>query len=158
MMRFRQGWSIIILISVVAVLTWFGAAVGGEDQPTTSLQAGSVAAADTPDSWENIPAELVLKDANFKRERLGPVKFSHKKHNLEYKVRCAICHHFQVDDPNPVWKCGQCHDAQKKVGKIVRLMDAYHTDCRGCHQFAVEEGGAKNAPYRKCEECHEKKE
>jgi hypothetical protein len=113
-----------------------------------------VAKSDVPSSWDSLPHELLLDSDLFPRDYVGPVEFSHKKHNLEYGVRCAVCHHFQEDDPDPVWNCGDCHMPGRKVGKIVRLMDAYHTDCRGCHEAAVDMGEVEFAPYRNCEDCH----
>ncbi len=81
---------------------------------------------------------LVLKAAKAK----GPVTFDHAKHGKE----CATCHH--KDAAGKEQGCDKCHGA-KTEGKKVSLKEAFHTQCKGCHQKE------KKGPV-KCDECHKK--
>ena len=61
--------------------------------------------------------------------------------------------------PNPHWLadgCKECHDPGKKQGKKqYKLQNAFHKNCKVCHKEANKSG--KKAPYKKCNDCHEKK-
>ena len=65
------------------------------------------------------------------------VTFTHKKHNVDYKIACADCHHDYKDGKN-VWKdgdevkrCDACHteakapkgDKTPKAGEIDLIME-----------------------------------
>ncbi|MGD2127590.1 MAG: cytochrome c3 family protein [Desulfobacteraceae bacterium] len=116
------------------------------------LTVGGLTAADVPD-------EVCIENTGYKADRKGPVKLSHKKHNVEYKVACTECHHEYEEGKNvwqegqPVKKCGACHNPLKKEDKMDKLRFAYHKNCKNCHK----QNKDKNAPYRKCNDCHEKK-
>ena len=106
----------------------------------------------------NVPDEITIENQGYKSDKKGGVKFSHKKHNADYKVTCAECHHDYQGGKN-VWKegdtvkkCGDCHDPEAKKGKVDKLQNAYHKNCKNCHK----EKGEK-APFKKCNDCHEKK-
>ena len=81
---------------------------------------------------------IVLKAAKAK----GAVTFDHAKHT---KV-CATCHH--KDAAGKEQMCSKCHGA-KTEGKKVSLKEAFHTQCKGCHQKE------KKGPV-KCDGCHKK--
>jgi len=81
---------------------------------------------------------IVLKAAKAK----GPVTFDHAKHGKD----CAVCHH--KDAPGKEQKCDKCHGAATD-GKKLSLKEAFHTQCKGCHQKE------KKGPV-KCDECHKK--
>ena len=81
---------------------------------------------------------LVLKAEKAK----GPVTFDHAKHGKD----CAVCHH--KDAAGKEQRCDKCHGA-KTEGKKVSLKEAFHTQCKGCHQKE------KKGPV-KCDECHKK--
>ena len=152
----------VVMAALLAVMVSFMATpcfADDENSEQATAQSGtSVAASDTEDAWGSLPEELLLDSKSFKSDYEGAVPFSHKKHNIDYGVRCAICHHFQDSDPDPAWNCSDCHDPVKKIGAVVRLSDAFHNNCRDCHQAAVESGKSTTAPYLKCTDCHQAKE
>ena len=108
------------------------------------------------------PDEISIKSDAFTKYKKGAVKLSHKKHNVDYKIACAECHHVYKDGKNvfkegvPVQKCSECHDALKSKGKVKKLMIAYHRNCQVCHK-KLAKGGKKTGPTKKCNGCHEKK-
>ena len=120
------------------------------------LGVGVLTAADVPD-------EVNIENQGYKKDKKGPVKLSHKKHSTDYKVACTDCHHDYKDGKNcwkegdPVKKCGDCHDPQKKDGKVMKLQNAYHKNCKNCHKALVKEGKSDKAPFKKCNQCHAKK-
>ena len=110
----------------------------------------------------DVGGEINIKSDAFTKYKKGAVKLSHKKHNVDYKVGCADCHHVYKEGKNvykegdPVQKCSECHDALKSEGKVKKLMLAYHKNCQGCHK-GLEKAGKKTGPTKKCNDCHEKK-
>lgn len=106
-----------------------------------------------------VPDVIKIQNEGYKNDKKGPVTFHHKKHHEDYKLACTECHHTYKDGKNvwkegdPVKKCSECHDPLKKKGKVDKLQNAYHKNCKNCHK----EHKDKNAPYRKCNDCHEKK-
>ena len=120
------------------------------------LTVGALIAADVPD-------EATIENEGYKKDKKGPVKLSHKKHSEEYKVACADCHHDYKDgknvwkDTDPVKKCSECHNPLKKDGKIKKLQNAYHRNCKNCHKEVIAKDATKKAPFKKCTECHQKK-
>ena len=120
------------------------------------LTVGVLTAADAPD-------DVKIENEGYKKDKKGPVTLSHKKHNEEYKVNCTECHHDFQDGKNvwkegdPVKKCGECHDSKKKQGKVMKLQNAYHKNCKTCHKTLVKEKKSDKAPFKKCNDCHQKK-
>ncbi|HDZ22968.1 MAG TPA: hypothetical protein ENH70_00335 [Desulfobacteraceae bacterium] len=119
------------------------------------LTVGVLVAADVPD-------QITIQNTGYKKDKKGPVHFTHKKHHADYKVACAECHHNYENGKN-VWKegdpvkpCKQCHNPLKKQGKVPKLQNAYHKDCKGCHK-ALAKAGKKTGPFKKCSQCHQKK-
>ena len=116
------------------------------------VAVGALTAADVPD-------EITIENEGYKNDKKGAVKLSHKKHATDYKVACTECHHDFKDgkniwkEGNPVKKCSECHNPEKKEGKVMKLQNAYHKNCKDCHK-ALE---GKKAPFKKCNDCHEKK-
>ena len=116
---------------------------------------GVLTAADVPD-------DVTIENKGYKKDRKGGVHLSHKKHTEDYKVTCTECHHEYTDGKNiwkegqPVKKCVDCHDPNKSVGKTKKSQLAYHNNCKNCHKAATA-AGSKNAPYKKCNDCHTKK-
>jgi hypothetical protein len=83
----------------------------------------------------------------------GKVTFTHKKHAESLKIDCMKCHH--------TWKKGEttgklCKDCHKKEaeGKTISAKDAYHKDCKGCHDEAKK--ASKPAGPTGCAQCHVK--
>ena len=110
----------------------------------------------------DVADEITIKADAFSKYKKGPVKLTHKKHTVDYKIACTDCHHVFKDGKNvfkegdPVQKCSECHDAKKSQGKVKKLMLAYHKNCQGCHK-GLEKAGKKTGPTKKCNDCHAKK-
>lgn len=124
------------------------------------LSAGTLIAADDDNEF---PEEIMIDNEGYRQDRKGPVNFSHLSHAEDYDAACTDCHHDYVDGKN-LWEegddvetCTECHDPLESDGKIKKLMLAYHGLCIGCHKKLVKEGVTEDAPYKKCYECHEKK-
>jgi predicted CXXCH cytochrome family protein len=115
---------------------------------------GALIAADVPD-------EISVKSKAFETHKKAAVKLSHKKHNVDYKIACAECHHVFKDGKNvfkegdPVQACSECHDPVKSEGNVKKLMLAYHKNCQGCHKD-LEAAGKPTGPTKKCNDCHAK--
>ena len=122
------------------------------------LTVGALIAADVP-----VPDEVTIENKGYKKDKKGPVKLTHKKHSEEYKVACADCHHDYKDgknvwkDTDPVKKCSECHNPLKKEGKVKKLQNAYHRNCKNCHKAYIKDHPDSKAPYKKCTKCHQKK-
>ena len=120
------------------------------------LTVGALTAADVPD-------EVIIQNEGYKKDKKGPVKLSHKKHETEYKVACTECHHEYKECKNvwkegqPVKKCSECHNPLKKEDKVIKLQNAYHKNCKNCHKALIKDGKSKKAPFKKCNDCHQKK-
>jgi len=108
-----------------------------------------------------IPDEIDIYSEVYKKHRYAPTPFTHKKHNVDYKIACTECHHVYEGEKNlykdgdPVQKCYACHDVKKSKGKQKKLMLAYHKNCQGCHRD-FKKAGKKTGPI-KCNDCHVKK-
>ncbi|MBL7213287.1 MAG: cytochrome c3 family protein [Desulfobacteraceae bacterium] len=119
------------------------------------LAVGALSAADQPN-------DVLIKGKDYKKDKKGPVEFTHEKHSKDYKVACTDCHHDYKDGKNvwkegkPVEKCKACHNPKKKEGKVMKLQNAYHRNCKNCHKALAKEG-KKTGPYKKCTKCHQKK-
>jgi hypothetical protein len=116
------------------------------------LTAGMPTAAD-------VAEVIVINNQGYDQDRRGPVNFSHKKHAEDYKVACNDCHH-EFENGTNVWKegdpvkqCIECHDPIEKKGNAEKLQTAFHDNCQGCHRDLKD----KEAPFKKCTDCHEKK-
>jgi len=102
---------------------------------------------------------VVINNKGYDQDRRGPVNFSHKKHADDYKVACNECHH-EFENGKNVWKegdpskqCIECHDPIEKKGNAQKLQTAFHDNCQGCHR----ELEGKEAPFKRCTDCHERK-
>jgi len=117
---------------------------------------GALIAADVAD-------EVTIDSKGYQKDKKGPLKLSHKKHSVDYKIACADCHHEYKDGKNvwkdcdPVKKCGECHNPLKKDGKVLKLQNAFHRNCKNCHKEVNAKDAGKKAPFKKCTECHKKK-
>jgi len=128
------------------------------------LTVGALTAAEK----QAAPDEIMLENKGYEKDKKRPVKLTHKKHNVEFKVACADCHHVYKDGKN-VWKegdtvekCSKCHPApwpkgkKKKKGEAMKLKNAYHKNCKNCHK-ALKKEGKETGPFKKCNKCHAKK-
>ena len=134
--------SVVVLLGVIVSMALF-------------VGVGVLIAADCQD-------KVSIHSDAFKTHKKGPVTLSHKKHNVDYKIACAECHHVYEGGKNvykegdPVQACSECHDPVTSEGKVKKLMLAYHKNCQGCHK-ALEKAGKPTGPTRKCNDCHAKK-
>jgi len=86
----------------------------------------------------------------------GKVTFTHKKH-IDLKIDCLKCHHTWKKGETSGKLCKDCHKASKEAsqdGKGITAKDAYHKDCKGCHEEAKK--GGKTAGPTGCTTCHVK--
>ena len=83
----------------------------------------------------------------------GKVSFTHKKHAETLKIDCLKCHHNWKKGETTGKMCKECHKA-KAEGKAMAAKDAYHKDCKGCHDEAKKAN--KPAGPTGCTQCHVK--
>jgi len=101
-------------------------------------------------SAQEIPAdkEVIV----FEHSKLGPVTFLHKMHSKLDDVNCETCHHTTQGGSEPE-DCHNCHKPKQAEGEAPKSIEAFHTRCRGCHQYTVDSGGHAG-PVKKCTLCH----
>ena len=83
----------------------------------------------------------------------GKVKFTHTKHAETLKIDCLKCHHTWKKGETTGKLCMECHKA-KAEGKALAAKDAFHKDCKGCHDEAKKAN--KPAGPTGCTQCHVK--
>lgn len=83
----------------------------------------------------------------------GKVTFPHKKHAETIVKDCLKCHHTWKAGETSGKLCVECHKAQAE-GKTPSAKDAFHKDCRGCHDEAKK--AKKPAGPTGCSQCHVK--
>jgi hypothetical protein len=109
---------------------------------------------------------IIINYDGYKKNRKGPVKFTHKKHARDYGISCWNCHHSYEDDdkekPNlySPWSgetdtCDTCHDPQETDMTDIKLQRAFHMNCKGCHKSLAQQK-KKTGEFRKCTGCHDK--
>ena len=109
------------------------------------------------------PDDIMIENEGYKPDRKGPVSFSHTNHAEDYEVSCMQCHHEYKDGENiwnegdPVKKCVECHSPLANQGEAKKLSIAFHKNCKACHRNLAKEGISKDAPYKQCTNCHEKR-
>jgi len=116
------------------------------------------------------PETITMDSKVFGEHTKALVTFSHKKHNVDYKVPCMECHHKYEGgknmwkDGDPVEKCDVCHkeakppagDKSSKAEKIQKYyFTAIHENCVGCHKD-MKKAGKPTGPTT-CTGCHPKK-
>ena len=103
---------------------------------------------------ETIPDEKAVITFESKK---GTVTFNHTLHATLRATDCETCHH--THEPGEAFKpCNECH--KKKKTKIdgysvvpPKTSKAYHTKCKGCHKYTLEELEKPAGP-TKCKLCH----
>ncbi|HBT82869.1 MAG: hypothetical protein A2091_04540 [Desulfuromonadales bacterium GWD2_61_12] len=80
----------------------------------------------------NGPAEIKLAN------KMGEITFNHAAHQGKV-ADCKTCHHKGVE----AGKCTGCHGVKPEAPAA---KDAFHKQCKGCHQ---EKGGPTG-----CKDCH----
>ena len=96
---------------------------------------------------------LFAKDVVEYNPAYGKVKFTHKNHAEKLKIDCLKCHHTWKQGETTGKLCKECHKA-KTEGKNLSAKDAYHKDCKGCHDDAKKAN--KPAGPTGCTQCHVK--
>ena len=120
---------------------------------------------------QEVPDEIVIKSTIWTDHTKSPVTLNHKKHQEQYKIACAECHHVYKDGKN-VWKkgdevkkCQECHNeptikVEKKLPKAQQKLNlklAFHDNCLGCHKKLKKEDKDKYAKIpTTCIQCHPK--
>ena len=113
---------------------------------------------------------MTMESKVFPKHKKSLVTFTHKKHNVDYKIACADCHHVYTDGKNTckegdaVQKCDACHTEAKaptgkdapKLSKAEKIQKYYysaiHENCAGCHK-ALKKAAKPTGP-TSCKECH----
>lgn len=98
---------------------------------------------------DQIPAEKEI--IYLERSKMGIVTFTHKMHSTLNGVYCTTCHHTAQGNWQPE-DCHNCHKPEPQ-GNVPQSGVAFHTRCRGCHQYTVD-SGMKAGPVKKCTLCH----
>jgi hypothetical protein len=83
----------------------------------------------------------------------GKVTFHHKQHAETLKIDCVKCHHTWKKGETTGKLCVDCHKASAE-GKTLSAKEAFHKDCKGCHEEAKKAG--KPAGPTGCTQCHVK--
>lgn len=105
------------------------------------------------------PDAVVLKGAP-----MGGVKFPHKAHAVEQKIKCDTCHHASKPEKaltSPQQDCTDCHTKTATPPMKTKLQAAFHNPtaqaglCIDCHKAEIVKGKKAPAP-GKCAECHKK--
>ena len=115
---------------------------------------------------------MVMKSTKVIEKHTKPIiSFPHKKHNVDYKLKCEECHHVYKEGKNtwkvgdPVKKCGECHNKPGKPPKelkdkpkeaILYLQEALHQNCIGCHKEVKKKDKTKKTVPVTCTKCHVK--
>ena len=122
---------------------------------------------------QQLPDNITMHSPVFEKHEKALVAFTHKKHNVDYKIPCADCHHVYKECKN-VWKegdqvkkCMACHSEAKapkateggpKLSKQEKIRQYYysaiHENCVGCHKALHKE--AKPTGPTACKGCHPK--
>lgn len=122
------------------------------------------------------PDDITMNSKVFKKHKKALVTLTHKKHNVDYKIACADCHHVYKDGKNvwnkgdPVQKCDAegCHskakapkakEGEKKLSRKEKASQGYHysaihENCVGCHKNLKK--AAKPTGPTACKDCHPK--
>ncbi len=144
---------LLVLLLVAGVALLFG---------STAMYAGTEVA----DTFK-------MEAKEYKKHKKAIVTFTHKKHNVDYKISCGECHHDENNKPldlkmgDDVQRCIECH---KKAGKAKAPKgqkwskekkrefhaDAVHDNCIKCHKAFNKKNKTKAAPAT-CSKCHPKK-
>ena len=148
--------------SILLIATIFGFAA-------MYIATGAFAGTDVDDM-------IRMENKAYEKHKKAILEFSHKKHNVDYKIGCGECHHDENNKPieglkigDDVQNCIECHKkpgrkpkakkGEAPMGQKERLeyhAEAIHLNCIGCHKSANKKAGNKNAP-TSCAQCHPKK-
>jgi hypothetical protein len=157
----NRGFRAFYMAMMIAVMLVAGQRVGVKAETQKGEDSESVEPKASESSRDS--DIIMLDNQGYRKDRKGPVEFTHKKHALDYKVLCWECHH-DYKDEQIIWvpwaetkKCSECHDPVKKEPTDIRLQRAFHYNCKGCHA-ALEKENKKAGEAKKCTGCHVKKQ
>jgi hypothetical protein len=122
---------------------------------------------------QGAPDTVTMESKLFPKHKKSLVTLTHKKHNVDYKIACDMCHHVYKDGKN-VWKegdtvqrCDACHSEAKaprpkegepRLSKAEKVRKYYysaiHENCAGCHKD-LKKAGKPTGP-TSCSGCHPK--
>jgi hypothetical protein len=94
-----------------------------------------------------------LDNDNFNNPQEPPSAFDHDFHDLDLDIKCEECHHVYEngilvkDKSSEDKRCVECHPLKADEEYKIPLLQAFHTNCEGCHD--KEEKGPVM-----CGECH----
>ena len=111
------------------------------------LIAVALEAADIPDDKAVITFE----------SKKGTVTFNHTLHATLRVTQCGSCHHTH-ETGQAIKPCSDCHKQKKTKIEGFSVIapknsKAYHTRCKGCHKYTMEELKKPAGP-TKCKLCH----
>jgi hypothetical protein len=102
---------------------------------------------------QDIPDEMLIDNWGYATDLKGPVAFLHKSHYTDFKLDCSECHH-GYKEGDTVQKCRSCHNPIATDAGPTRLQNAYHLNCKDCHEERYY-AGKPAGPFKKCNDCHE---
>ncbi len=98
---------------------------------------------------------VVVDNSVFDNPQRSPSVFEHDLHNETAEIdECSVCHHVYedgqlvADESSEDMRCSDCHYLEKVDGQP-GLMNAFHANCKGCHE-------AEGKGPIMCGECHVK--
>ncbi|MDJ0739958.1 MAG: cytochrome c3 family protein [Gammaproteobacteria bacterium] len=119
-----------------------------------AVALGLLVVAPTVPATDMIPEDKMV--ITFKNKK-GVVTFNHGLHATVRSIECVSCHHTH-ERGEPIKRCSDCH--KKKASKVSgfsvvapKNSKAYHTKCKGCHKYTLEELQKPAGP-TKCKLCH----
>lgn len=96
------------------------------------------------------------------KSQFGLVNFFHELHATTRAKECKTCHHM-LKQENVIRPCHECHLAEGVIPPAQQkpvppsVAKAFHTRCKGCHQYTVQMLYKKAGPVT-CALCHLGKE
>lgn len=98
--------------------------------------------------------DAVLAKSEFGQPQRPPARFDHDQH--EAIIRCQACHHeffkFENEEGGQGQECAECHKVKGTAEVPITLLEAFHRNCKGCHQRTLARG-KKSGPVM-CGQCH----
>lgn len=104
-------------------------------------------------------ATMVLKHKQITTHERTPVTFNHEQHAS--RLDCIQCHHDYDKYGNnrggedKAQMCSNCHGKPGGEKKVLPLTEAFHAQCKKCHERIKAEG--KTSGPVMCGECHVRK-
>jgi Class III cytochrome C family len=143
--------TIFFLCAILLVAVWAVMSVDATED------ARGASATSESDSGKTVDLEAgpILDAMTSPTTRYVPVVFAtHDSHAQRLQGQCKTCHH-DLDETGKIpAACSSCHNVAKAP---VKLADAMHKSCRGCHMANKKEDGKSTAPVE-CMGCHKERQ